>query len=178
MTFHELYDAHFAFVWRSLRRLGVAEADLPDVLQEVFLVAYRKLPEFEGRARVTTWLFRIAMGAARDRWRKAHTRREVLGVDVVDFPGPAPTQEEALQRSEDIRLIERALSSLNVDQRAVFALFELEEMSGEEIAEALQIPLGTVYSRLRLARGAFQRAVQAELARRHHPLRPVREASS
>jgi RNA polymerase sigma-70 factor (ECF subfamily) len=82
---------------------------------------------------------------------------------------PRQRADEALAERQDLRLLERALESLDLDQRAVFTLFELEEMSGDDIAEALEIPLGTVYSRLRLARAAFRKAVKRELARRRGP---------
>jgi RNA polymerase sigma-70 factor, ECF subfamily len=177
MTFQELYDAEFSFVWRSLRRLGVPDADLADALQEVFLIVYRRLPDFEGRSKPSTWLFRIAMGVARDRRRKAHRRHEILGVDVTEIQTQAARQDEELERSQDLSLIEKALSRLQLDQRAVFVLFELEELSGDDIAETLQIPLGTVYSRLRLGRAAFLRAVDLELARRNGSFRSLTEAS-
>ena len=67
MTFKEVYDEHFRFVWRSLRRLGVRESDVPDAVQDVFLVVHRRLAEFEGRSKVTTWLFGICFRVARDR---------------------------------------------------------------------------------------------------------------
>jgi RNA polymerase sigma factor (sigma-70 family) len=94
-----LYDENFAFVWRALRRLGVPDSDLADVLQEVFVVVHRKLGEFEGRSQVTTWLFRIAFRAARDRRNRAHVRREVPSLDAMN--GAADTHgdpEDELQK--------------------------------------------------------------------------------
>jgi RNA polymerase sigma-70 factor (ECF subfamily) len=161
MDFRAVYDQHYDFVWRSLRRLGVREADVPDALQEVFLVVFRRLQEFEGRARLTTWLFRICIRVAHDRHRLAHNRRELLDEKVMDDladESDDPTRQA--ERREDAALLELALDRMDLDQRAVFTLFELEEMSGEEIAEALQIPLGTVYSRLRLGREAFRKVFQ------------------
>src|SRR5688572_10468033 len=136
-SFQELYAEHFHFVWRTLRRLGVPAADLPDVTQEVFLVVYRRLPDFEVRARVTTWLFPICLHAARDRRRRAHVRREVSSEahEVVDS-GPLPGSE--LERRDDLALFESALDAMNVDQRAVFVLFELEELRCEDIAATLE----------------------------------------
>jgi RNA polymerase sigma-70 factor (ECF subfamily) len=157
-SFQELYAEHFNFVWRTLRRLGVPPADLPDVVQEVFLVVHRRLPDFEPRARVTTWLFPICLHAARDRRRRAHVRREVPR-DEHDLVDPAPLPGSDLERQDDLALFEAALGDMSLDQRAVFVLFELEELRGEDIATTLGIPLGTVYSRLRLARGAFRNGV-------------------
>ncbi len=160
MTFDELYDQHFDFVWRSLRRLGVPPADLQDVAQEVFLVVHRRLPYFEARSKMTTWLFTICLHAARDRRRRAHVRLEVPDPTFVE--GVADRSADAsvlLERRHDLELFQAALDSMDLEQRAVFTLFELEGERGPEIAEALEIPLGTAYSRLRLAREAFRRAV-------------------
>src|SRR6478609_4057881 len=71
MTFEDIYRAHFAFVWRSLRRLGVREEDANDVAQEVFIVVHRKLPEFAGRSKVTTWLYGVCFRVASERRRAA-----------------------------------------------------------------------------------------------------------
>lgn len=166
MTFEALYDSEFDFVWRTLRRLGVPEADLPDTVQEVFLVVHRRLAEFEGRAKVTTWLFRIALGVARDRRRRAHVRREVFEPELLDVVAdPAEDASRRLERIDELQLFDAALEGMDLDQRAVFTLFELEGQSGQSIADTLQIPLGTVYSRLRLARAAFQNNLKRHAAR-------------
>lgn len=173
MDFQRIYEEHFPFVWKSLRRLGVREDDAADAAQEVFLVVYRKLPEFEGRSRITTWLFGICLRVARDRGRLAHHRREIGGDDELleRAEGSSDVSAEA-ERREAVALLETLLDGLEFDQRAVFTLFELEGLGGEEIAELLQLPLGTVYSRLRLARESFQRAVSRLQARERFALHP------
>ena len=166
MDFRDVYDANASFVWRSLRRLGVPEASANDALQDVFLVVHRRLPEFDGGAKVTTWLFRICMRTAKDYARRAHVRRELLdgaSVELQADPGSDALQE--VERREGLALIEAALERLTLEQRAVFILFELEDMSGEAIAETLGVPLGTVYSRLRLARAEFRRAIERRRGR-------------
>jgi RNA polymerase sigma-70 factor, ECF subfamily len=166
MTFDDLYDQHFEFVWRTLRRLGVPPADLPDVAQEVFLVVHRRLADFEERSKVTTWLFRISARAARDRRRRAHVRREVAAdEETLESEAPGDDPSMALERADNCALLERALATLGEEQREVFAAFELEGMTGDAIATALEIPLGTVYSRLRLGRDRFRQAI-ARLAAR------------
>jgi RNA polymerase sigma-70 factor (ECF subfamily) len=157
--FRALYDAHFDFVWRSLRRLGVREPDVLDIAQKVFLVAHLKLAEFEGRSRVTTWLFAICQRVASDHRRSAPVRREIATEAselerISELPGVALDQLEARQRA---RLAEAILDKLPEAQRVVLVLFELEELSGEEIALLLDVSVGTVRSRLRLAREAFAR---------------------
>jgi RNA polymerase sigma-70 factor (ECF subfamily) len=166
MTFKEVYDEHFRFVWRSLRRLGIPERDVADAVQDVFIVVHRRLSEFEGRSKVTTWLFGIAMRVARDRRRLAHVWREGLdeGAGLERADERADVVGEA-ERRQGLELLESILDEMPLEQRAVFTLFELDGMTGEAIAEMLDVPLGTVYSRLRLGREAFRRALSRLQAR-------------
>src|SRR5262249_42263098 len=107
MGFEEIYRAHFRFVWRSLRRLGVEERNVADAAQEVFLVVHRKLPGFEGRAKMTTWLFGICLRVAQARARRAHERREVLDdrvlLDAVSEEGDAAVQ---IEKREALAIVE------------------------------------------------------------------------
>lgn len=158
-SFRAMYEAHVAFVWRSLRRLGVREADVPDAAQEVFLVAHRREQEFEGRSARTTWLFGIALRVASDRRRRADARRQVLDHDAVGAAvDPDADGARTEERAGAADLLERALDALPIEQRAVLVLYELEGMTTAEVADAVGCPLGTVYSRLRLGREAFQEA--------------------
>jgi RNA polymerase sigma-70 factor (ECF subfamily) len=160
MDFRAVYDAQVAFVWRTLRRFGVRDSAMKDAVQDVFVVVHRRLPEFTPRAQLSTWLFRICMRTARDHRRRAHVRHEVADEGAVEVCADSgATAAELVERREDLALFDAALEKLDFDQRAVFILFELEDMTGEAISETLEIPLGTVYSRLRLARQAFRRAV-------------------
>jgi len=160
LTFKEVYREQFRFVWRSLRRLGVRESDVADAAQDVFLVVHRRLDEFEGRAKVSTWLYGICYRVARDRRRLAHVRHhvddEVAVAERVDEHADVAAEAE---RREGFELLEALLDELPIEQRAVFTLFELDAMGGEEIALALEIPLGTVYSRLRVARDQFRKSL-------------------
>jgi RNA polymerase sigma-70 factor, ECF subfamily len=169
--FRALYDAHVHYVWRCLRRLGVREADLTDVTQKVFLTAFVKLPEFEGRSQLSSWLFGICQRLASDYRRSAFVRREVA-TDTAQFDRYPDAVEDLVQRSDARRrasVAEAILDKLPEEQRVVFVLFELEELSGEEIAALLSLSVGTVRSRLRLARELFRREVRrlsaAEAAR-------------
>lgn len=160
--FRALYDAHFDFVWRSLRRLGVREPDVLDLAQKVFLTAHVKLAEFEGRSLVSTWLFGIAQRVASDYRRSALIRREV-STDNAELEAVTTCQEDFSAESDArrrARAAEAILNKLPEPQRTVFVLFELEEMSGQDIATLLNISVGTVRSRLRLARDAFRREVK------------------
>jgi RNA polymerase sigma-70 factor (ECF subfamily) len=177
MSFEETYRAHFRFVWRSLRRLGVAEHDVQDAAQEVFVVVHKRLGEFEGRSNIRTWLFAICFRVAMARGRSLARRREVIDEGfLARIPSDAPSALTVVERRQAREIVEAILDRMSLEQRAVFVLFELEGMSGDEIAEALEVPVGTVRSRLRLARGIFSACVERMRAR-EHSLVPVTEAS-
>lgn len=161
IDFRALYEAQFQFVWCSLRRLGVPEADALDSTQKVFLTAHVKLPAFEGRSSLRTWLFGICQRVASDYRRSAPVRREVV-TDITELDVPVHTEDLVAKAETQQRaaVAEAILNKLSDEQRAVFVLFELEEQSGQEIADLLGISLGTVRSRLRLAREIFQREVK------------------
>ena len=161
--FRAIYEAHFNFVWCSLRRLGVREADVLDQAQKVFLTAHFKLAEFEGRSQISTWLFGICQRVASDYRRSALFRREVTtDAAEMDLYGGS-SHEDSSQGAESrqrVQVAEAILNKLPEPQRLVFVLFELEEMSGQDIAQLLGISVGTVRSRLRLAREAYSREVK------------------
>ncbi len=162
MDFRALYDQHVAMVWRTLLRLGVARPDLPDLVQDVFLVAFRKLPEFEGRSKLSTWLVGICYRVASDRRRLAYVRREVGDSGAMLAASDIrPKPDEMVERSEGARMLDEILDSLRPEQREVFVMFELEGMTGKEIADLVGAPLKTVFSRLRLAREAFTEALSS-----------------
>lgn len=158
-----LYDEHFDFVWRSLRRLGVAVSSLDDASQEVFLVAFRRQAEFEGRSSYKTWLFGIAWNVARGLSRSPSRREEPLSEFVADDGALGP--QEAAARGEAIRTLYAVLDELEPERRAVFVMAELEEMSAREIADITGAPQNTVYSRLRAAREDFEAALRRRRAR-------------
>ncbi|MEJ7735374.1 MAG: sigma-70 family RNA polymerase sigma factor [Polyangiaceae bacterium] len=166
-SFPTLYDDNVDFVWRSLRRLGVSDAALDDALQEVFVVVHRRLPEFERRAAVRTWLFGICMHVARTD-RRRRRRRDPPGVEIDDdvLPGPqGDGPDDRVETAQGVQLVHRLLEELDDDKRAVFVLAELEQMSTFEIAEALGVKRNTVASRLRAARLEFEQAVARHRAR-------------
>lgn len=160
--FEAVYLKYFAFVCSVLRRLEVREQDLPDVSQHVFIVVFTKLPQFEQRSTLRTWIFRICLNAARDYRRAAPKRREVA-TEPAELDWLFGSRDDVHERSEKQRRVgqaERILNRLPKARREVFVLYELEQRSGQEIAEMLGIALGTVRSRLRLAREFFTREAQ------------------
>jgi RNA polymerase sigma-70 factor (ECF subfamily) len=159
----EIFREHGKFVWRALRYLGVREADLDDVCQEVFLIAHRKLPQFEGRSSVRTWLYGIAVRCASTHRRRAHVRREEPTESLPD-QGHAPDQGSRVERAQSRARLRDALDQLDEDKRAVLVLYEIEELSMKEVAEAVGCPLQTAYSRLHKARELVaKRMRQAEV---------------
>lgn len=139
--------------------MGIDEAAAEDVVQEVFLVARRRLPDYEGRGAPTSWLYAIARGvAANHRRGEARAQRRLR---VVSGPAPLASPEEVVGRANAAERVRRFLAQLDPDQREVFVLADVEGMSGPEIASALGIKLNVGYSRLRLARRKFQRFIGA-----------------
>jgi RNA polymerase sigma-70 factor, ECF subfamily len=164
-SFEQLYREHFRYVWRSLRRLGVSESEIQDATQDVFVVAHAKLPEFQRRSKLSTWLFAICYRHALERHRRRRKQPEPIEAVVDSVADQAAVPVEALQRNEGLKLLARILDQMSVEQRAVFVLYELEELDGEEIAATLALPRGTVHSRLRAAREHFFRVVGRERLR-------------
>lgn len=159
-SFDDIYAAHVAFVWRTLRTFGVAESHIEDAVQDVFVVVHRRLPEWEGRAAITTWLFAIARRVASSHRRRGSDERTA---PLVEEPAGGADTFAAMSRAQAVHHVMTILEQLDDDKRTVFALVELEQLSVPEVARMLDINLNTAYSRLRLARAAFELAVRTRL---------------
>ena len=159
-SFDEVYESHLAFVWRSVRRLGVPEGMVDDVVQDVFVIAYRRLPDFAGMSSVKTWLFAILRRVVRDR-KRTHVRTHPPSAIPVDeiMDSSSSTPHDSLEKREGMLLVHRLLENLSDDKREVFILAALEEMTAPEIAAATSTNLNTVYARLRSAREDFRLAL-------------------
>ena len=163
-----LVTEHFGFVWRSLVRLGVPRADAEDAVQQVFIVASQKVADIEpGRERA--FLFGTALRIASRARRTAQRRREVLDDEPGDRVDPEPTADEQLDRARARAELDAILDGMPIELRAVFVLFELEQVTMAEIATLLDLPPGTVASRLRRAREHFQAAARRHAARGGQP---------
>jgi RNA polymerase sigma-70 factor, ECF subfamily len=165
-----LHDEHADFVWRTLQRLGVRDADLEDMMQEVFVVVQKRLHTYDRTSKVTTWLFGICMRVAARYRRRAYVRREEPyenvpeGLLEADRAGPEAQVEDRQAREK----LARILDEMDLERRAVFVMFELDELGCEEIAAIVGVPVGTVYSRLSAARREFQKIVSRTQAREAH----------
>lgn len=149
-----LYEAHVRDVWCALRRLGVPERDLDDAAHEVFLVAYRRLDDYDRSRPARPWLTGIAWRVAAAWRRRAGARLVQIGLPT-DAATPDMDAEHEMRRQQDIRTVHDALAQLPEAQRDVFVLHEIEGLSMPDIADAVDAPLNTLYSRLRLARARF-----------------------
>ncbi|HMJ51404.1 MAG TPA: sigma-70 family RNA polymerase sigma factor [Polyangiaceae bacterium] len=170
MTVERIYELYADFVFRTLRALGMPARDVADAMQEVFLAVHRTLPGFEARCSMKTWLFTICRSVARDRRRRAHERYEVIDAALVSQePDERADMGARLEHRQRLAELDAILANMEEEQRLVFVLFEIESMTGSEISEALGIPLGTAYSRLRLARAVFRAAVARRRAAEQTP---------
>lgn len=165
LRLRRMLDESFDFVWRSLRRLGLSDDRADDGAQQVFLIASRKLDAIRPQSE-RSFLFGTAMRVAADIRRSAVNRREIAHADpAADLADTGATADELIDQHRARALLDGVLDAMDEDLRAVFVLFELEEMPAAEIASILAIPSGTVASRLRRAREEFEMQV-ARLKRR------------
>lgn len=161
-TLAQIYDAHFDFVWRNARRLGVPESSADDVTQDVFMIVQRRLSNYDGRASMQAWIFGILVRVVRDH-RRSFRRKgarnvpfELVTREVVSAPGPTPIEQVEL--SERARLVDRLLGQLDEDKRTLLILSEFEGWTLREIAEFYGSNTNTIHSRLRAAKRAFEQA--------------------
>lgn len=166
--FAEVFRTYSTFVWRVLLRLGVAESDVDDVAQEVFLGIHRNLSRFEGRCSLRTWVYGICHRRAVDYRRRASVRPELYSDDPPE-QGVAADQEQGFALSQARQQLARVLDGLDEEKRTVFVLFDIEGVPMDEVAEIVGCPLQTAYSRLYAAR----RKVEATLARQRTERRSV-----
>jgi RNA polymerase sigma-70 factor (ECF subfamily) len=167
--FTALYRAHFAYVFRTLRRLGVPPADLDDLVQEAFTVVLKRIGDYQPDRPARPWLFGIAFRIAAAHWRR-RSRRIIevaspphLDAAEVDLCGPEASVADLQARA----LVLEALEALDLDRRAVFVMHDIDELPAAAIAETLEIPLNTVYSRLRAARAKFATRIGKLRSRGH-----------
>lgn len=162
--FRALYDEHVGFVWRNLRRLGIGLDEVDDRTQEVFLIAFRKSRSFEERGfGAKAWLYQILLRVASDarRHRRRHPEDATAASEFERSGSGESTDPSALlERRRALETLDKALAAVEVNRRAVLVLCEIEEMSAPEVAKILELPVNTVYSRLRVARAELELALR------------------
>ncbi|MHB8417680.1 MAG: RNA polymerase sigma factor [Myxococcales bacterium] len=166
----QLYESHADFVRRLLIRLGSPAADADDLVQETFVVAFRKWPAFDadrfvareaGASAERSWLYAIAVRVAAAARRRSRVRR-FLGFDEAPEPVDPATPGSLFERAEARRQVHRLLEGMGEKKRTVFLLFEVEGLSGDEIARVVGCPVKTVWTRLFHARREFLRRLSRE----------------
>lgn len=158
-SFAEVYRSHAATVLRALKRLGVRDADLEDVAQEVFLVIHRKLAEFEGRSSLKTWVFGICVRTASAYRNRAHVSREDGLEKAAERSNSGEHAVRTIALKQARAQLDQILDTVDEDKRTVFVLFELEQLSMPEIAELVSVPQQTAWARLYAARRHIEAAV-------------------
>ncbi len=159
LDFNVLYEAHVDGVWRLLQRFGVPESGLEDAVQEVFIIAHRRLAEFRGDSSLKTWLGGISVRVAKD-VRRGLARKGALVSAHQALTPTAPQLEDTIGQRQALAQVLRLLEELDEDQREVFVLAEFEGMTTPEISEATGVNLNTLYTRLRTARQRFNALVE------------------
>jgi RNA polymerase sigma-70 factor (ECF subfamily) len=154
ITLAELFDVHYASIWRLLRRLGVPVSQVDDSAQEVFWVAARRLSDIEG-GREHAFLYGVALRVASN-WHRATKSAPPLDSELLEVLRDAgPNPEQVAVEREARALLDAALDQLPLELRTVLVLFELEGLPVKDIAELEGLPVGTAASRLRRAREEF-----------------------
>ena len=158
-TFAELYRAHFAFVWRLVRALGVQRAWVDDVVHDVFLVARRRMDTFDAERSARAWLAGITRNLVMHHARS--TARRLRRLAAVPPPEPDAGPEHWYAQGEAARAVERFIETLTAEQREVFVLMEIERMTAREVEAVVGVNHRTLHTRLRSARAAFARFIEA-----------------
>lgn len=162
LSAEDLFVAHAAYIASFLRRLGMPASEVEDLVQDVFLIAHSKGGFTPGEAKPRSWLSAIAVHLVQNKRRSFSRNREDANELAMEFT--ASSEKNPAERLELVRSLERvqmALDSMDVDHRATFILYELENESCQTISELLQVPVGTVYSRLHKARQRFLAAYES-----------------
>jgi RNA polymerase sigma-70 factor (ECF subfamily) len=161
-SFEAIYNQYFAFVWSSTRRLGVSPPTTDDVVQEIFMVIHSKLHTLRQAHSLRSWVYGIVRRTVSHHHRSQRTKAATgaaYALEADAFQPMAPTPLDVTTQNDQVKLLWHLLEKLDPTKREVFILAELEEMTAPEIADALEIPLNTAYSRLRAARQAFEEAL-------------------
>jgi len=171
--FEPIYRQYFDFVWSSVRRLGVGP---DDVVQEVFIVIHSRLHTLEQPKALRSWIYGIVRPTLSG-YHRSRRVKEASGAVLASEPSGQPlprTPLELVEQNDQVELLFSLLEELDDSKQEVFMMAELDELSVPEIAEILEIPLNTAYSRRRAARHAFEEALVRRSARCEGPGRRCR----
>ena len=155
-AFAWLVEAYQGPVYRLALRMGLRPEDAEEAAQNAFLAAWRGLPSFRGEAKFSTWLYRLASNAAVDILRREKKYENQWDIEDLQRPDAAPSPQEQVERQDTQQAVRQAMASLPPEFRQVLVLRYLQEMSYQEIAQALALPEGTVKSRINRAKGQLK----------------------
>jgi RNA polymerase sigma-70 factor (ECF subfamily) len=176
-TLQTIYKEYFNFVWSSARHLGATGDAIDDVVQDVFIVIHHKLATLQRPEALRSWIYGIVRRTVSD-YRRSRRTRDAAGARLgAEFKSSRPSQPSPLElaeRSAELELLECVLADLDETKREVFVMVEVLEMTVPEVVQALEIPLNTAYSRLRLARQSFEEALARHEARDEENRKPCR----
>lgn len=156
-----IYNENIDYVWRVLVHLGVSPSDVADVAHDVFVMVRRRLPSFQGRSSLRTWIYGISLRTVSDYRDRAYRRREFLQEDLPESSFEPEQQTEA-ENARLRRQLQELLSELKHEQREVFVLYEIEELGMKEVALIVGCPIQTAYSRLHAARAFLRGRLESE----------------
>lgn len=159
--FDRVYRETAPFVLRSLKRLVPMEA-VDDALQDVYLTVLRRLPEFEQRSKLSTWVYGIVLRVASDHRRSQKRRLKKLDAVALEPSAPSDSPERNAQNRSAVRLLHRVLEEMREELREVLLLSDIEELPGSEVAAILELNQNTMYSRLRAARSEFESLLEKQ----------------
>jgi RNA polymerase sigma-70 factor, ECF subfamily len=166
--FATIYRQYFDFVWSSVRHLGIGAEAIDDVVQDAFIVIHAKLHTIEQPESLRSWIYGVVRRTASG-YRRNRKVRDGSGLPLVDSDmahgSVTTTPLDLVEHNADLKLLSSLLAEIDEPKREVFVLSEIQELTMPEIAEALQIPVNTAYSRLRAARAAFEAGLARRAAR-------------
>ena len=163
--FHAIYKQYVDFVWSSAGHLGAGPDIIDDVVQDVFIVIHSKISTLQRPEALRSWIYGIVRRTVSD-YRRSRRTRDAAGATLSAEPKSSrPSPLDLAERNAELELLESVLAKLDEPKREVFVMVEILEMTVPEVVQSLEIPLNTAYSRLRLARQAFEEALARREAR-------------
>lgn len=153
-------------LFNSMVQITRNEPEAEDVVQDAYVLAYSKLASYKGNSAFFTWLYRIAFNVAVSRMRRKRPTVSLQGKDEksrLDFPDHAPPPDAKIRRDEEALQLKSALGRLSDEHRIILVLREMDELDYDAISEILELPIGTVRSRLHRARGRLGELLQTNI---------------
>jgi RNA polymerase sigma-70 factor, ECF subfamily len=164
-SFDSVYERYFDFIWSMARRFGIRGDAIDDVVQEVFVVIHSRLHTVQNPESLRSWIYAVVRKTASGHRRRRDNQPESDGEASANLQADIASPADIAEQSAQVRRLWRLLETMSPEKREVFVMSELEEFTCPEIAEALNIPLNTAYSRRRTAREAFEAALERENGR-------------